>query len=143
MWVDVVCLRRDGVKLSPDELRSTAPRRARLTMNTVAMGSPIDGVPARRADVAQLWSEHGGLLGALEFARVSRVGGAGLLVVGVEVASGTSGHPQSWWCRMLLAAGDSLSAEAMPASGWHDTWPASSPAPLTDAVPPGDSTAAA
>ena len=134
MWVDVVCLRREGVKLPPDELRATAPLRARLTMDTVMMGPPMDGETLRRADVAQLWPERGGPLGILECARISRVGGAGLLVVGVEVADGASGHPQAWWCRLLLAADDGLSPDTMPTSDWRDTWPGSLPASLTDAV---------
>ena len=99
MWVDVVCLRRDGVKLSQEELRAVTPTRAQLTMDTVVLRMPSDAEPPRRADVAQLWSDGGRPVGALECARVSRVGGAGLLVVGVDAGNGTS-HPQAWWCRV-------------------------------------------
>jgi hypothetical protein len=134
MWVDVVCLRRDGVKLPPDELRAVPPLRARLTMDTVVVPSPVDGEPPRRADVAQLWPERGDPVGILEGAQVSRVGGAGLLVVGVEPANGTAGHPQAWWCRLLLPASDGLSPDTVPSSEWRDTGPASLPAALTDVV---------
>jgi hypothetical protein len=140
MWVDVVCLRRDGAKLSADELRGIAPLRARLTMDTVVVPS---AEPPRRADVAQLWPERGSPIGVLECARVSRVGGAGLLVVGVEAAEGTPGHPQAWWCRVLLAADDGSVPDTVPGAGWRDTWPASLPAPLTDAVSGGTARPAA
>jgi hypothetical protein len=136
MWVDVVSLRRDGVKLSPDELRATSPLRARLTMDTVVMPPLADGEPPRRADVAQLWPERGGPIGMLECARVSRMGGAGLLVVGVESAEGATGHPQAWWCRVLLAADDRSAYDTVPSPDWRDTWPGSSPTPFVDGVTP-------
>jgi hypothetical protein len=132
MWVDVVCLRRDGLKLSQDELRAVTPTRAQLTMDTVVLRVPADGEPARRADVAQLWTDAGRPVGVLECARVSRVGGAGLLVVGVDAANGAS-HPQAWWCRVVLAEDSGEPRELAPE--WRETWPGSVPTPLTDSVP--------
>ena len=141
MWVDVVCLRRDGLKLPPDEVRATAPLRALLTMDTVVMRSPADGEPPRRAEVAQLWtnggSDAGRPLGVLECARVSRIGGTGLLIVGVDSASGSSAHPQAWWCRVILADDDGTPSEAAPATDWHDTWPGLVPAALADTATAG------
>ena len=135
MWVDVVCLRRAGVKLSSDELHKAVPLRARLTMNTIITPAPVDGDPPRRADVAQLWpAEHGRPVGMLECARVSRVGGAGLLVVGVEPADGTPGHAQAWWCRMLLSADDDSPRETIPGADTRDGWASSLPTSLTDVV---------
>jgi len=132
MWVDVVCLRRDGNKLAQHEVRAAVPLRARLTVDTVVVKS-ASGEPARRAEVAQLWpsgESHGDTpLGTLEYANVSRVGGAGLMVVGVEPARSGPARPQAWWCRIVLDG----AADDMP-SEWRHTWPGSMPAPLTDIV---------
>jgi hypothetical protein len=127
MWVDVVCLRRDGVKLPPDAVQAVPPLRAKLTMDTVVMRAPADGEPLRRADVAQLWAEGDRPVGVLECAQVSRVGGAGLLVVGVEAVDGAA-HPQAWWCRVVLA--DEQDHDRGPLTEWHDTLPATLPADI-------------
>jgi len=130
MWVDVVCLRRDGMKLPPEDVRAAPPLRARLTVDTVVIRGDAD-LPSR-AELAHLWDDatpDGQPLATLECARVSRVGGAGLLVVGVEPSRGGPAHPQAWWCRMVLdEAADARDGE------WRNTWPGSMPAPLTDAV---------
>ncbi len=126
MWVDVVCLRRDGVKLPQAALEATPPLRARLTMDTVVMRPPDDGEPLRRSDVAQLWAEADEPVRVLECAQVSRVGGDGLLVVGVETAEGTA-HPQAWWCRLVLEAQRDAGRDTEVLTEWHDT----APGPLT------------
>jgi hypothetical protein len=133
MWVDVVSLRHDGAKLPPEAVRAATPLRARLTVDTVVIRGQGD-LPSR-AEVAHLWEDAGRerrLLGALECARVSRIGGNTLLVVGVETGGGGGARPQAWWCRIVLGPGDA------PLPEWRDTWPGSLPAPLTDivAVPP-------
>lgn len=131
MWVDVVCLRRDGVKLPQDAVDAAAPLRARLTMDTVVMRAPEDGEPLRRADVAQLWADGGKPVGVLECAQVSRVGGDGLLVVGVEAAEGADHpHPQAWWCRLVLEQERDTGHDTELLGEWHDT----TPAPVTAAV---------
>jgi hypothetical protein len=122
MWVDVVCLRRDGVKLPQDTVQSTPPLRARLTMDTVVMHPPDDGESARRADVAQLWTDGSKPVRVLECAQVSRVGGDGLLVVGVEPAEG-AGHAQAWWCRLVLEDHGSAGGDTEMLTEWHDTAP--------------------
>ena len=131
MQVDVVCLRRNGNKLSPDEVRAATPLRARLTVDTV-VAPAAPGEPARRADVAQLWqvpdAHEDTPLGTLEYANVSRVGGASLMVVGVEPARSGPARPQAWWCRIVLD--ETSDAEAPPE--WHHTWPGSMPAPLRE-----------
>jgi hypothetical protein len=112
MLVDVVCLRREGVKLPPEELRSVTPVRAFLTIDTVTVGPPVPEARHLRKDVARLWQcdlcDDAPLpLDGLECARVSRVGGDGLLLVGVESRNGSGeevAHAQAWWCRVVLDA---------------------------------------
>ena len=132
MWVDVVCLRRDGVKLPPSHLEAAPPLRAQLTMDTVVMRAPDDAESVRRADLARLWAEGGTPIGVLECAQVSRVGGSGLLVVGVE--AGAAAHPQAWWCRVVLADSDDPSRDTAPLTEWHDTMPAMLPAEIAGAA---------
>jgi hypothetical protein len=120
MLVDVVCLRREGIKLPPEELRAVTPVRAFLTIDTVTVGPPVPEARHLRKDMARLWhcdlcEEASRPLDGLECARVSRIGGDALLLVGVESRNGAdseAGHPQAWWCRVVLD-------------------PASEPAPLT------------
>jgi hypothetical protein len=133
MWVDVVCLRRDGVKLPADAVQASAPLRAQLTMDTVVVGAVADGEPLRRADLAQLWVEGDRPVGVLECAQVSRMGGAGLLIVGVEGIDGTV-HPQAWWCRVVLARRDEPGLNTLPLTEWHDTLPASLPEGIAQAA---------
>jgi hypothetical protein len=108
MLVDVVCLRRDGAKLAPEELRSVTPVRRLLTIDSVPVGSPNPESARLRSEVARLWrcgcSANAEPVDGLECAQVSRVGGDGLLVVGVECQGSNPGHPQAWWCRVVLDA---------------------------------------
>ncbi|HMC16277.1 MAG TPA: hypothetical protein VKI18_11630 [Albitalea sp.] len=116
MLVEVVCLRRAGAKLPPEELRAATPVRRLLTIDTVPVrryGSQSDLAPSV---VARLWRcEFSGTdepADDLECAHVSRVGGDGLLVVGVESRGSASAHAQAWWCRLIL---DSEPTQAAPA----------------------------
>ena len=106
MLVDVVCLRRDGAKLPPEEVRAAKPVRALLTIDTATVGSPGAGPETLRSEVAWLWrprpSGNPQAIDGLACAQVSRVGGDGLLVVGVESRGIGPDHPQAWWCRVVL-----------------------------------------
>ena len=106
MLVDVVCLRRDGAKLQPEELRAAKPVRALLTIDTATLGLPRAASEGPRSEVAWLWrpqlSGNPRAIDALACAQVSRVGGDGLLVVGVESRGNGPDHPQAWWCRVVL-----------------------------------------
>lgn len=120
MLVEVVCLRREGVKLPPEELRAATPLRAYLTIDTVSVGPPIVESRRLRQDLARLWQPDGSqdvrTVDGLECARVSRVGGNALLVVGVETSRDESlsqaGHPQAWWCRVLIEPDADESADS-------------------------------
>src|SRR5438105_14711860 len=99
MLVEVVCLRRAGAKLPPEELRAATPVRRLLTIDTVPVrryGSQSYLAPSV---VARLWRcEFSGTdepADVLECAHVSRVAGAGLLVVGDESSCGLSAHAEA------------------------------------------------
>jgi hypothetical protein len=114
MLVDVVCLRRDGAKLPPEEVRAAKPVRRLLTIDTMTPGSPSPESARLCSDVARLWrcenADSAEPVDGLECASVSRIGGDGLLVVGVECRSNSSGHPQAWWCRVIVEADSSKAA---------------------------------
>ena len=98
MLVDVVCLRREGIKLPPEELRAVTPVRAFLTIDTVTVGPPVPEARHLRKDMARLWhcdlcEEGSRPLDGLECARVSRIGGDALLLVGVRAATGRTARP--------------------------------------------------
>src|SRR5258706_14535877 len=111
MLVDVVCLRRDGAKLPSEEVRAAKPVRRLLTIDTVAVGRRSAESDRFRSVVAQLWrcefSDTAEPADGLECAQVSRVGGDGLLVIGVESRGSGPGHPQAWWGRGIIDSGAS------------------------------------
>ncbi|HEX6706698.1 MAG TPA: hypothetical protein VF169_18210 [Albitalea sp.] len=106
MLVDVVCLRREGVKLQPEEIRAATPVRGYLTIDTVNLGPPVPEAPCQRKNVARLWSAADSCpVDGMECARISRVGGDALVLVGVETRPGELeeiGHPQAWYCKVVL-----------------------------------------
>ena len=104
MLVELVCLRRDGAKLPPEEVRAAKPLRGLLT---------IDAVTAESSrvvtDIARLWrhpvTDDSESVDGLECARVTRVGGDVLLVVGFERRRDKpAGQLQAWWCRVIVDA---------------------------------------
>jgi hypothetical protein len=138
MWVDVVCLRRDGMKLPQEMVRAAAPVRGFLTIDTVALRPPPGEEHHVRCDIARLWldrSSAGTPFGALEYVRVSRAGGAGLLVVGIEGGRGAEAHPQAWWCRVILKAGEPVHSTPTESEWSHTSWTGTMPVPLTDPLP--------
>lgn len=110
MWVDVVCLRRDGVKLPPEEVEAAKPVRRLLTVDAVPVSSARAGVERSTSDLAQLWrcqrTDEPEPVERLEHARISRVGGDVLLVLGVERRRNGPGHVQAWLCRVILDANE-------------------------------------
>ena len=108
MLVDVICLRHKGVKRPAQELRTAAPIRGYLTVDTVSQGPAQARLARLPNELARLWRSNVGQgpapLVALDGARVTRVGGDALLVVGVEkTPDAPQGHPQTWWCWVVLA----------------------------------------
>jgi hypothetical protein len=109
MLVEVVRLRRDGAKLPPEEVRAAKPLRGLLTIDAVTVGSP-----RVVSDLARLWrhpdTDDSETVDGLECARVSRVGGDVLLVVGFERRRDNPGHLQAWWCRVIVDANGTTAA---------------------------------
>ena len=132
MLVDVVCLRREGVKLPPEEIRAATPVRGYLTIDTVTVGPPVAEAPCQRKEVARLWNAIDSCpVDGLECARVSRVGGDALVLVGVETRPGELddlGHPQAWYCRVVLEDDDDAGpTTAGPTTTGPDTGPDTEP----------------
>ena len=138
MWVDVVRLRRDGMKLPLETVHAASPMRGYLTIDTVVLPPPPGEERHVRCDIARLWldrSSAGSPFGALEYVKVSRAGGAGLLIVGLEGGHGADVHPQAWWCRVILDDAEPVHS-APTESEWQTTsWSGTIPAPLDDVVP--------
>lgn len=106
MLVDVVCLRREGVKLPRDAVLAAVPVRGRLTIASWRQG--YGGGPVTIMHDAHLSTGNdpmqGQLLPSLHQARVTRIQGNALVVVGEERLGrfGTPpGYPQAWWCRLV------------------------------------------
>lgn len=124
MLVDVICLRHNGTKRPADELRAATPIRGYLTVDTISQGPVQARIGRLPTELARLWRSDLGdastPLVALDCARVTRVGGDALLVVGVEkTAESPNGRPQAWWCWVVLSreqaqARGQLLPESMP-----------------------------
>jgi hypothetical protein len=119
MLVDVIPLRRKGVKRSTDELRAATPIRGYLTVDTVTKGPAQARLGSLPNELACLWRSdlvHEPVpLVALNNVRVTRVGGDALLVTGVEkTREAPDGHPQSWWCWLVLSNEQARSPREVP-----------------------------
>jgi hypothetical protein len=108
MLVDVIPLRRNGVKRPSEELRAATPIRGYLTVDTVVRGPAQARLGQLPTELARIWrsdlvNERAPLV-ALSSVRVTRMGGDALLVTGIEkTPEAPEGHPQSWWCWLVLS----------------------------------------
>lgn len=109
MLVDVVRLRADGVKLSPESLRTAAVTRGHLHFSSWIRGGNVGGWEPGRVFEATLKTAIGGpggnsLIPDLTEARVKKIEGDNIIVVGAELVGGfTTSHAraQAWWCRLV------------------------------------------
>ena len=106
MLVDVIRLRREGIKLPRDAVLAAVPVRGRLTIAPSKQG--YSGGPAKTIYDAHLSAgndpNESQLLPSLHKARVTRIQGNALFVAGEERVGrfGTPpGYPQGWWCQMV------------------------------------------
>src|SRR5205814_10296253 len=93
MWVDVVRLRRDGMKLPLETVHAASPMRGYLTIDTVVLPPPPGEERHVRCDIARLWLDRtsaGSPCGALAYVQVRRAGGAGLRFAGLEGRQGAA-----------------------------------------------------
>jgi hypothetical protein len=103
MKVDVVRLRRNGVKLASGEVKAAVPLRAVLSINT------LNGVDQHggqvRSTSAQLLDDAGVVVSTMAHAEVTSMSGDSFIVSGTEVSTPSIGSgetwPQSWWCRVV------------------------------------------
>lgn len=104
MLVDVLQLRERGEKRPRDELRSAPPVRGKLRLTS---GRPGWHAGQRNAPLLAGIIELGTVEWAippLDEARVTRIEGHNLIVVGVEeIVEGrrTYRYRQAWWCRIV------------------------------------------
>jgi len=99
MLIDVVMMRREGVKRSQEEILAAKPLRAELVVHTVdattyaLLTRPWDGPSAPGTHLPQL-----------QQARVRTIKGDALMLHGLEFAGMHHERrqvPQAWWCRVL------------------------------------------
>lgn len=110
MLVDVVKMRRRGVKLSAQEIKSAVSVRGRLSIKTRPWReSWLPNMPMEPTTFASLFDhlEDDPLarsLMELRQAHVNSLGADGFVIVGLE-RSGPDmrevDEPQAWWCRLV------------------------------------------
>ena len=105
MLVDVVCLRRDGRRLSNEEVKAAAPTRGRLVVKT-RHALNQHGETARTADATFEPLPGQEALRRLDWVRVSTIQGDSIMVAGTEIwnekrMSSSFQCPQTWWCRLV------------------------------------------
>lgn len=99
MLVDVIFMRREGVKRTGDELRQARPMRAEIVV--MSHGSDVNAVltfPWRGP------ASPGDRLPKLNGVKLHRLCGAALVLHGGEfVGENHARHlvPQAWWCTIL------------------------------------------
>jgi rubredoxin len=102
MLVDVVCLRCRGARLLRTLVIAERPVRGELQVSGPRLGRRE---PGRAFLLVPGSPEFAQVLPALDNARVTRVSGDALLVIGVERIERHGGrswddYPQVWWCRL-------------------------------------------
>lgn len=100
MLVDVVLMRKDGVKLPVADVRAAAPVRGRLRLRRARTSEGVE-VEAQLLDPTKIYPAA---LAHLEFARVAVLERDTLIVVGLETVGGPADRqqqPQAWWCRLV------------------------------------------
>lgn len=104
MLVDLVELRRAGVRLPREEARAVRPIRGEL-MLTVARPGYYQGMknPPLLALLVSLCEKRRHLIEPLDHARVTKISGGAMLLVGVQQHIRQirvyENWPQAWWVR--------------------------------------------
>lgn len=105
MLVDVVRLRFEGKKLPREAVLATAPIRGYLRIYSWRLGTSEAWKLVWTASVSATDDEpHTPTLPSLNYARVTRIEGDSIVIVGQE-STGYLGaepiYPQAWWCRVV------------------------------------------
>jgi hypothetical protein len=108
--VDVIRLRADGVKLSPEAVKATPPIRGDLRMGSTLQTGSVGGWEPGRVYHAELKAgpnaKGHSQIPDLRDAFVKKIEGDSLLVVGYELIGGFSkahARVQTWWCKVVTA----------------------------------------
>lgn len=109
MLVDVLCLRRDGVKLPQEQLLAVAHTRGYLRLKAVPWRSSYaPNVPMKPTVFASLHPDEAckepTLLRALREARIERLEGEAFVVIGLDQQGEYMREidfPQAWACRLV------------------------------------------
>lgn len=113
MLVDVVELRRDGVRVPRDRITSVRPIRGHLWLTNFRPAADNSTTPL----MAALLLNEKSLLPPLDWAEVRSIRDGQLLVVGFQDTGLNPRNPkpmrQSWWCRLVTA--DSVAPAAFDA----------------------------
>lgn len=132
MWMQVVRLRREGVRLRREQLGEPQPGCLSLEYAQIAGGGHVDHPEPERICWAHLRPHYGpqfpDVCAPLCRARVSRIGTRGMVIVGREYSQARPArewHPQAWWCwwapgsepaqRLSFAVEAAAHAQPMPA----------------------------
>jgi hypothetical protein len=113
MLVDVVLMRRDGVKLSNEAMQHATPVRGHLALRAVPwrsyMRPDLPLVPTVFASLhADTDLREPTLLPSLRDARIERLEGNAFVVVGIHSQGSYMrevDYPQAWACRLVIGQG--------------------------------------
>lgn len=101
MEVEVIRLRREGVRISVDELRRTTPIRGSLTVMS-RLGHGNEKVITATLVSDKPWPA---VLPVLDHARLTKLRGEQFILIGFEEVDlrrrQVGVFPQSWWCRIV------------------------------------------
>lgn len=109
MLVDVVQLRRKGLRLPPEEVRAAAPVRGLLCLDPTRPGYYRGQRNAPLLAMLLAPGEPRGLLDPLDNAKVAKISRGAMLIIGTqqEVLHRRIyvDHRQAWWVRPAPVAG--------------------------------------
>ena len=113
MLVDVLLMRRDGVKLSAEAMQQAAPVRGHLALRAVPWRSQFQPhMPLTPTVFASLHADtdlrEPTLLPSLRQARIERLEGNAFVVVGIHSHGAYMReveYPQAWACRVVAQGG--------------------------------------
>lgn len=105
--MDVVELRREGLRLAAEVVKTAQPVRGVLTLREAHAGLYRTGRTSALMAMLVAESELCSVLEPLHDARVVEIGARGLLVVGTQHAikhRHSYSHRQAWWARVVPGA---------------------------------------
>lgn len=120
MLVDVVRLRHEGKKLPKEAVLAAKPLRGYLRLYSWRLGTESAWKLVWSANVSSTDdAPHTPALPSLDSARVTRIEGQDIIIVGEErpgyLGTGPA-YPQAWWCRLVAGDGGATGNSSPPPS---------------------------